>query len=178
MLGRLKLSISECINAYLALSDRIFQKKRHRVTTKGSIQGRFDSEELERAIKEVVVKREAHGDALLKDVSESACKVWVGFMPRLIRPILISTDSCARQASRQAKPYALQATSCPVVAATSGTASRSGRHAVQRRQRPPSSTPSPSGGLKRNSWMAARSEQPGVGGVEPGSADVGPRAGR
>ena len=41
----------ECIGAYLLLSDRIFQMKRHRITTKGSIQGRFDSEELERAVK-------------------------------------------------------------------------------------------------------------------------------
>ena len=49
MLGRLKMSIDECINAYLTLSDRIFRKKRHRVTVKGNIQGRFDSDELVRA---------------------------------------------------------------------------------------------------------------------------------
>ena len=85
MLGRLKLSISECIDAYLAISDRVFPKKRHRVTIKGRIQGRFDSQELEQAIKEVSVKQEAYGDALLKDVSEGACKVWVGLIPRLVR---------------------------------------------------------------------------------------------
>ncbi|KAL8996607.1 MAG: hypothetical protein Q9188_006530 [Gyalolechia gomerana] len=77
MLGRLKLSIDECIDAYLSLSDRVFQKKSHRVTIRGSIQGRFDSEELERAVKEVIAKQGLHQDALLKDVSDDACKVFV-----------------------------------------------------------------------------------------------------
>ena len=56
MLGRLKLSIDEYKGAYFSLSDRVFQKKRHRVTVKGGIQGRFDSDKLERAVKEVVIK--------------------------------------------------------------------------------------------------------------------------
>lgn len=75
MLGRLKMSIDECIDAYLALSDRIFQKKRHHVTIKGNIQGRFDSEELAQAVKEVVTRKELQGNALLKDASDDACKV-------------------------------------------------------------------------------------------------------
>lgn len=75
MLGRLRMSIDDCIDAYLSLSDRIFQKKGHRVTLKGNIQGRFDSEELARVVKEVMVAQGLHGDALLKDGSDSACKV-------------------------------------------------------------------------------------------------------
>lgn len=75
MLGRLKMSIEECLDAYLLLSDRVFQKKRHRVTVKGNIQGRFDSEELARAVKEVVTKQGLQEDALLKDASDGACKV-------------------------------------------------------------------------------------------------------
>jgi len=75
MLGRLRMSIDESIDAYLSLSDRIFQKKRHRVTVKGNIQGRFDSEELARAVKEIVKKQGLQEDALLKDVPEAACKV-------------------------------------------------------------------------------------------------------
>ena len=75
MLGRLKMGIDDCINAYLSLSDRIFQKKRHHVTIKGNIQGRFDSHELSRAVKEVVTAQELQEDALLKDVSDDACKV-------------------------------------------------------------------------------------------------------
>ena len=75
MLGRLKMSINDSIDAYLSLSDRVFQKKRHRVTIKGNIQGRFDSEELARAVKEVVTAQNFKEDALLKDVSDNACKV-------------------------------------------------------------------------------------------------------
>lgn len=70
------MSISDCIDAYLSLSDRIFQKKRHWLTIKGNIQGRFDSEELARAVKDVVAKQgELKEDALLKDTSDDACKV-------------------------------------------------------------------------------------------------------
>ncbi|KAK5010428.1 hypothetical protein LTR28_009983, partial [Elasticomyces elasticus] len=75
MLGRLRMSVGECIDAYLSLSDRIFQKNRHRVTMKGNIQGRFDSDELERAVKEIVTKQGLQADALLKDTSDNACKV-------------------------------------------------------------------------------------------------------
>jgi hypothetical protein len=75
MLGRLKMSIDECINAYLSLSDRVFQKKWHRVTTRGNIQGRFDSEELTRAVKEVVISQGLQEDVLLKDTLDDVCKV-------------------------------------------------------------------------------------------------------
>jgi hypothetical protein len=54
MLGRLKMSVGDCITAYLSLSDHVFRKTRHRVTVKGRVQGRFDAEELARAVKEVV----------------------------------------------------------------------------------------------------------------------------
>ena len=75
MLGRLRMSVDESIDAYLSLSDRIFRKKRHRVTVKGNIQGRFDSEELARAVKEVIKKQGLQEDTLLKDAPEAACKV-------------------------------------------------------------------------------------------------------
>jgi len=75
MLGRLRMSIHECIEAYLSLSDRIFQKKRRRVTIKGKIQGRFDSEELAQAVRDVITAKGHREDVLLKDTSENACKV-------------------------------------------------------------------------------------------------------
>jgi hypothetical protein len=75
MLGRLRMTVDECIDAYLSLSDRVFQKKRHRISVKGHIQGRFDSKELEQAVKDVVTKQGLPQDALLKDASETACKV-------------------------------------------------------------------------------------------------------
>ena len=45
------------------------------MTLRGNVQGRFDSEELERAVKEVVAKQDKDGEALLKDASNGACKV-------------------------------------------------------------------------------------------------------
>jgi hypothetical protein len=69
------MNVDDCINAYTALSDQIFRKKRHRVTLKGHVQGMFDSEELERAIKEIIVKRGLEEDALLKDSPDAKCKV-------------------------------------------------------------------------------------------------------
>ncbi|CAN9307714.1 unnamed protein product [Alternaria alternata] len=71
MLGRLKMSVGDCITAYLSLSDRVFRKTRHRV------QGRFDADELARAIKEVVKQQGLKKDALLKDVPKAGCKVFV-----------------------------------------------------------------------------------------------------
>ena len=75
MLGRLRMSVDECIEAYISLSDRIFQKKRHRVTIRGKIQGRFDSEELAQAVREVIKGQGFQEGALLKDASDNACKV-------------------------------------------------------------------------------------------------------
>lgn len=75
MLGRLQMTIDDCIDAYISLSDRVFQKRRHRVTIKGNVQGRFDSDELERAIKEIVVRQGLEEDALLKNSPDAKCKV-------------------------------------------------------------------------------------------------------
>jgi predicted acylesterase/phospholipase RssA len=76
MLGRLRMTIDECIDAYTTLSDRVFEKKSHRVTIRGKLQGRFDGAELERAVKTIVVNRGLGEDALLKD-PDSPCKVFV-----------------------------------------------------------------------------------------------------
>ena len=75
MLGRLKMSVPDSIAAYLLLSGRVFRKTSHRVTFKGKVQGRFDSEELARAVREVVKQQGLHEDALLKDVPDTSCKV-------------------------------------------------------------------------------------------------------
>ncbi|RYN54782.1 hypothetical protein AA0117_g13318 [Alternaria alternata] len=77
MLGRLRMSVADCITAYLSLSDRVFRKTRHRVTVKGQVQGRFDADELARAVREVVKQQGLPEDALLKDAPEAGCKVFV-----------------------------------------------------------------------------------------------------
>jgi hypothetical protein len=75
MLGRLRMSVADCITAYVALSDRVFRKTRHRVTVKGEVQGRFDAEELARAVKKVVKQQGLPEAALLKDAPEAECRV-------------------------------------------------------------------------------------------------------
>jgi hypothetical protein len=75
MLGRLKMSVADCITAYLTLSERVFRKTRHRVTVKGKVQGRFDSEELARAVREVIKQQGLPDNTLLKDAPEAGCKV-------------------------------------------------------------------------------------------------------
>lgn len=74
MLGRLQMTIDECIDAYTTLSDRVFNKTTHRVSIKGKLQGRFDSAELERAVKNIVISRGLGEDSLLKD-ADARCKV-------------------------------------------------------------------------------------------------------
>jgi hypothetical protein len=69
------MGIDECIDAYLQILDGIFQKKRYRAIVKDKIQGRFDSDELERAVKEVIAKQGLQEDALLKDTLDATCKV-------------------------------------------------------------------------------------------------------
>ena len=76
MLGRLRMSVQDCINEYIRLADRVFTKENHRVSLKGNIQGRFNHEVLEAVIKEVIVATGHKEDALLKDDSVESCKVF------------------------------------------------------------------------------------------------------
>ena len=77
MLGRLRMTIDDCINAYATLSDRVFQEKRYRVNMRGNVRGRFDSAELESAIKKIIVDQGFDENELLKDKPDAICKVWV-----------------------------------------------------------------------------------------------------
>lgn len=75
MLGRLRLSVSECIVEYQKLATNVFTKRRHRVNWKGKIQGRFDHEALEEGIQDLLRRRGLSGDELLKDTDgASGCK--------------------------------------------------------------------------------------------------------
>jgi hypothetical protein len=95
MLGRLKMSVTDCITAYLSLSDRVFCKTRHRVTVKGKVQGRFDSEGLARAVMEVVKQQGLPEDALLQDASDAGCKVYVYSAHNPRQPIDSRSFVCA-----------------------------------------------------------------------------------
>lgn len=67
MLGRLQLSVPECIEEYQKLSTSVFTKRRHRLNRKGQLQGRFDHEALEEGIKDLLRRRGLSEDELLKD---------------------------------------------------------------------------------------------------------------
>ena len=75
MLGLLRMTVNECIDAHVLLSDKISQKQRHRATISGRVLGRFNSGELEHAIKEIVVRQGLAEDVLLKDAPDEKCKV-------------------------------------------------------------------------------------------------------
>jgi hypothetical protein len=74
MLGRLKMNIGDCIKAYITLMDEVFVKKHHRINWNGTIQGRFDSDTLESAIKKVIVEQGLEENAILKEL-DAKCKV-------------------------------------------------------------------------------------------------------
>ena len=73
MLGRLQTTVDDYIDAYVSLLDRVFQKRRCWLGNKDGFK-RTNSEELERAIKEIVVKQELEEDALLRDEVERSAK--------------------------------------------------------------------------------------------------------
>ncbi|KAI9149006.1 Phospholipase A I [Paramyrothecium foliicola] len=77
MLGRLELSVDECIAAYTSLWNGVFQKKRHRMSITGQLQGRFDSDQLEMAIKKIVTERGLDKDAPLQAPKETKSKIFV-----------------------------------------------------------------------------------------------------
>jgi hypothetical protein len=84
MLGRLRMSVADCITAYLSLynnafcktqrsslSNNSFLRKWYRIIVKGRVQSRFDEQELAKAVKGVVSQQGLQEDALLKDTDEA-----------------------------------------------------------------------------------------------------------
>lgn len=71
------MDIDTCIDSYIEMSDNIFQKKHHRVKWNGRVQGRYDSEELESAIKRIIEQQGLDEDTLLKGEPDDPCKVLV-----------------------------------------------------------------------------------------------------
>ena len=79
MLGRLKMTVDQCINKYTKLSEAIFQRQRLRLTLDGKVQGQFDHQTLERMIQECVAEADLGdgNDTLLWNLDKDACKVFV-----------------------------------------------------------------------------------------------------
>lgn len=77
MLGRLEMTVEECIAHYTSLSDKVFEKKSSRVSVQGNLRGRFDAAALERAVKQILSDHNLNEDMLLKGTPDSICKVYV-----------------------------------------------------------------------------------------------------
>lgn len=75
MLGRLKISVVECIEAYVKLFKRVFEQMKSRISTASQTQRTFGSEELTRAVKSVMLGTGEDEDKLLKDAPKVGCMV-------------------------------------------------------------------------------------------------------
>lgn len=83
MLGRLEMDVNSCIKAYCELSKQIFQKKLStwriisRLRAMINMKERFDSKELEKAIKQIIRNEGGNKDTMLFDEANPApkCKV-------------------------------------------------------------------------------------------------------
>jgi uncharacterized protein (UPF0335 family) len=68
MLGRLEMSVDECLKAYTDLSEDVFHKKRRiPINIKGVLKERYDSKVLELAVKKILRDRKLDENALLKN---------------------------------------------------------------------------------------------------------------
>lgn len=77
MLGRLRMSVDECIEEYKKLSTRVFTHCQHRITWRGILQGRFDGEALVDGVQGLLVRKCMNKDELLQDSASSSCKTSV-----------------------------------------------------------------------------------------------------
>ena len=106
MLGRLRMSVDECISAYTRLAGAVFLEQKHTfgftVTTK--LQEKFDSEVLKRVIRELVRKQGFDEDELLKDTSIQPCKVYV---EKACPTVVIFTNAGSASCVRRRKHYHL-----------------------------------------------------------------------
>ncbi|KAF1943168.1 FabD/lysophospholipase-like protein [Clathrospora elynae] len=81
MLGRLEMSVDQCIDEYIDMMDVIFNPKDKKMLPfklrSGKVQPRYETENLERAIRQTIQKARHPSDALFRGAKTSACKTVV-----------------------------------------------------------------------------------------------------
>ncbi|KAH7136769.1 acyl transferase/acyl hydrolase/lysophospholipase [Dactylonectria estremocensis] len=98
MLGRLKMSVFECIEEYQKLSTAVFTKTRHRVGWSGNLQGRFDHEALENGIKGLLQRLGLPEDELMKEGDGAPlCKTFVCAMNQQTSKIVLFPNYYSRK---------------------------------------------------------------------------------
>lgn len=80
MLGRMRLSVDECIHAYSELAPEAFAKVHHRIKLRnGDTQGRFDHSALREGIRSLLKTHGMDPESLLETKEDNSCKVSVAF---------------------------------------------------------------------------------------------------
>ncbi|GAM90272.1 hypothetical protein ANO11243_083140 [Dothideomycetidae sp. 11243] len=78
MLGRLEMTVDECLEQYNILQTSVFRKLHHLpVGWRGGLQGRYDHIALENGVKDILRARGLEEDTLFKNTNKLACKVFV-----------------------------------------------------------------------------------------------------
>jgi hypothetical protein len=77
MLGRLEMTVQECVDTYIETMDDVFTKTRHRIGWTGKFQGRFDTPELEAAIKRAIIASGRLENERMRSLPEPRCKTYV-----------------------------------------------------------------------------------------------------
>ena len=82
MLGRLSMTIDECIRAYEELIPKIFGKRRwlHFGNTKVVPRYKYDATRLEIALKDFLLLRSGKSDMILKQPNEDMCRMQVSLL--------------------------------------------------------------------------------------------------
>lgn len=77
MLGRLGMTVDECIAVYRDLSSKVFTKVHHRLNIRGQVQGRFNHHAIEQCVKDLLRQKGLSEDTLLYDGDIYTCKTFV-----------------------------------------------------------------------------------------------------
>jgi hypothetical protein len=100
MLGRLRMSIDECEEAYMKFSEDIFKPRNAAVGAYNLLnaQGKFSTEALEANIKELIDKAELPQSEKFDDKRDDSCKTLVLFICKdLFNSLPDLFRSCARK---------------------------------------------------------------------------------
>jgi hypothetical protein len=86
MLGRLRMSVEECITAYVKLMKRIFEKRENRsiMSVLGRVKPRFSADALSEAIAEVLRSRGYSTQEKFEEGDNPTCKVYANFIFKIL----------------------------------------------------------------------------------------------
>lgn len=83
MLGRLRMNVDDCINAYQETGSRVFQKRKtlNPISATGRLKARYSHEALTTVAKEIIKRRGLREEALLQADPDTALPVTYGLVP-------------------------------------------------------------------------------------------------